>query len=357
MVHDIAFREAVRNANKLIENQEFRTGVSQYWGKEIADLLPTWLRDIANSHNFDETYARELVYTAGLVRQNIINTLIGMNPGTVIKHGLTASIMSADRVGLMPLAQAIKEIGLSGLWQNLKGLAKRQDFTPDPAFMDEFRNALVNNTTGDRSRDFVMQASAVMRNRQRQWEDSIRGALDAITKAGPGKTYADLRQLNAQWGRMAVAWGDQATAMPTWLAAYKKAFMEGESHADAVFVADKEVSRAHGSNFTGDQPSVTRLGNSGTAEFMKWFTSLYKFWNHNQNNLFQLAWDASAAAGGRAEPGANAWSISRRVGYVMAIIAVEELASRQLRTRMGGDRWLIWRWRASLLRWRLGRAP
>src|SRR5213075_1876714 len=116
--------------------------------------------------------------------------------------------------------------------------------------------------------------------------------------------------------------------MPTWLAAYKKAYAEGEGHDNAVFIADKEVSRAHGSNFVGDKPLVSRTANTPTGEFARWFTSLYNFWNHQQNNLFQLTWDSAARIRGNpsGEPGANAWEISKRVGAIMAIIMIEELA-------------------------------
>ena len=70
MVHDIAFREAIRNANKLISNQEFRTALAQKWGKEFAELLPSWLKDIANSHLLDDNYAQGIARAMAIIRQN-----------------------------------------------------------------------------------------------------------------------------------------------------------------------------------------------------------------------------------------------------------------------------------------------
>jgi hypothetical protein len=331
MVHDIAFRLPVRNANKLISNQEFKTTMAQRWGKEIADLLPGWLRDIANSHNLDDNYAKDFVRAAGLIRQNVVSSLIAYNSGTFIKHGFTAAVMSMDRVGLVNLLKAMQEIGVKGAGKNLSELISKSDRMPDEAFMQAFRDAIDQGQRGENARQFVLDSSPVMRGRQRQYDESIRGAVDAINQIGIAKTLADFRQRQIHYGRMAVAFSDQMSAMPTWLAAYKKAYLGGESHEDAVFIADKEVSRAHGSNFVGDRPAITRIGNSGPGEVAKWFTNLYNFFGHQMNNQAQLVWDAAAylrgSSQGMTEPGANAASIMRRVGLVMAIIWIEEAAS------------------------------
>ncbi len=332
MIHDIAFREAIRNANKLISNQEFRTALAQKWGQEAANLLPGWLRDIANSHTLDETDSQGLVRAMSLVRQNVVQTLIAYNPGTFIKHGFTAAVMSADRVGAGPLLKAASELNVGGI---AKDLVKRNEVAEDAAFMDAFRDSIDQGERGENARQFVLNSSAVMRNRQRQYDDSIRGAVDDMNKAGTLQTLANFRQRQMLYGRMAVAFSDGLSAMPTWLAAYKKAYLAGEEHADAVFIADKEVSRAHGSSFVGDQPVVTRVRNTMPGEIARWFVPLYKFWNHTVNNNFQLAWDAAATIRGEKpgeapEPGANAASIARRVGLILATIFIEEQASAAL---------------------------
>lgn len=335
MIHDIAFREAIRNANKLISNQEFRTALAQKWGKEAADLLPSWLKDIANSHTLDDQYAQGMVRAMSLVRQNVVSTLIAYNPGTFIKHGFTAAVMSADRVGAGPLVKAMGEIGAKGTVGIAKDLLHRNETEADAAFMDAFRDSIDQGERGDNARQFILNSSAVMRNRQRQVDDSVRGAVDAMNKAGPLRDLADFRHRQMQYQRMAVAFSDGLSAMPTWLAAYKKAYLSGETHDDAVFIADKEVSRAHGSGFVGDQPAVTRIGNSLPGELARWFVPLYKFWNHTVNNNFQLAWDTAATVRGEQpgqapEPGANAASIARRVGLILATIFIEEQASAAL---------------------------
>jgi hypothetical protein len=329
-IHDIAFREAVRNANKLISNQEFRTAVAQYWGKETADLLPGWLRNIANSHAMDSDYAQGIARSIAVIRQNVVNTLIGYNPSTVIKHGFTAAIMSAYRVGGKELLVATAELGLRDAAKTAKDLVTRDDVIPDQTYIDSFRDAMDQGERGESVRNFVLQSSAVMRNRSRKIDDSIRGAIDKMNEIGAKGAFTNLREKNMMYGRFAVAFSDQLSAVPTWWAAYKHAFEKGESHADAVFIADKEVSRAHGSSFTGDQPAVTMIPNGVGGEFLKLFTPLYKFYNHFVNNNFQFVWDSKAYLGGRVEPGASAAQLSKYVALVLGTLVIESLAKPAL---------------------------
>lgn len=333
MIHDIAFREAVRNANKLISNQEFRTAIAQRWGREYAELLPGWLKDIANSHVLDDAYAQGFARFMALIRQNVISTLIAFNPSTVIKHGFTAALMSAERVGFKDLAVATKELGLRDAIETAKDLARRgETIIPDEKYIEAFRDALDQGERGESVRQFVLQSSAVMRNRSRQIDDSIRGAVDKLNQVGAVGFMKSFRERNIHYGRLAVAFSDQMSAVPTWWAAYKQAFEEGVSHEDAVFRADKEVSRAHGSQFTGDQPAVTRIKQGMAGEVAKLFVPLYKFYNHFANNNFQFVWDANAALKGNptGEPGANVARLSRHIAVVLMTLFIEEQATAAL---------------------------
>ena len=252
-----------------------------------------------------------------------------------MKHGFTAALLSADRVGGKPLLEAMKDIGLKGAAQTAKDLVIRNKREPDEAFMQAMRDSLDQGERGDNVRQFILDSSPVMRNRQRQYDDSIRGAVDSMNKAGFTKLLADGRQNAMLLGRMAVAYSDGMSAMPTWWAAYKKAYLGGETHADAAFIADKEVSRTHGSSFVGDQPLVTRIPNGMGGEVLRWFVPLYKFWNHVVNNNFQLTWDAAATIRGprpgeAPEPGANAASLAKKIAVIIATIYIEEQSSAAL---------------------------
>lgn len=289
MIHDIAFREAVRNAAKIINNEEFMGAMTEKWSRENAGLLPGWLKDIANVRNVSDEYAvgAERVF-AGL-RQNITSALIALNPGTYMKHTGTAAAMSIRQVGAVDFATAMKDIGFRSAWEAMKDLMQSTDKRPTPEWADAFREVTDQGEKGEAVRQFILASSAVVRNRQRKPEDSVRGAYESVSESGLVQTGKNVRSVAMNIGRLPVAWGDTLSAMPTWLAAYRKAVLDGAEHADAAFVADKEMSRAHGSNFVGDKPRVLRTG-----EAMRWVTPLYNFWNHNFNNHIQLVWDLNA---------------------------------------------------------------
>lgn len=330
-IHDIAFREAVRNANKLIFNQEFRTEIARRWGNEYAELLPGWLKDIANSHNFDENYAQGVARAMAVVRQNVISTLIAFNPGTVIKHGASAMLMSAQRVGWVPMLKALAEFGPTSMIKTAKDYFVRDDRVPDKAFIESFRDTIDTGPRGESVRRFILESSAVMRNRQRQYDDTIRGAYDQMNNSGWLQSAKNFRQWSMNVQRIAVAMSDSFSAQPMWYAAYKKAYEAGENHRDAVFIADKEVSRAHGSNFVGDQPRVLRIPNGVGGEALRWFTPLMRFWNHQVNNNMQLAWDVKSRLGSdNPEPSANIPDITKRVAQIITLIAIEESAGAAL---------------------------
>lgn len=355
MVHDIAFREAVRNASKLINHPDFNAAVAQKWSSEYKDLLHGWLKDIANSHLIDDAYAQDWARGISILRHNVTSTLIAMNPGTFIKHGFTAMGMSVERVGARNIAGAAFEIGPGGFAKSAVDLIKKNDIVPNDAFIAAYRDVMDQGERGEDARNFILQSSAVMRNRQRTYQDTIRGAYEESTRAGLGKGFSDFRQTSMMIGRVPVAFSDALSALPTWLAAYRTAFEKGKSHADSVFIADKEVSRAHGSSFIGDKPRVSRLPNTIGGEVLKTFVGLYNFWNHSFNNQIQMAWDLASKTRDdvafegqpspqlldmlkkedgewyyRPEPNAAWSSLSKRLALILGTIMIEEMATAPL---------------------------
>jgi hypothetical protein len=326
VIHDIAFREAVRNAAKLINSQEFMSEMTQKWGKEYAGLMPGWIKDIANAHNVDDSYAQGAARFFSLVRQNLTATLIAWNPGTVIKHGGTALGMSAAAVGPGKFLSSTWEFGLRGMAGAAKDLMTGQVERPTEQMLDALKAVTDPGEYGDGVRQFILDSSAVMRNRQRQSMDNIREQMNRNLRSGGTQTFMDFRGAALDFGRVPIAASDAVSAFPTWLAAYKESMARTGDHAQSVFEADKQVSRAHGSGFIGDKPRVLRTG-----EAMRWVTPLYNFFNHNFNMALQWAWDAGAKWKGRDEPGANIGSLSNRMfwGFMMAV-AMEELAAPAL---------------------------
>lgn len=331
IIHDIAFREAVLNGNKLISNKDFMTAMRQRWGEEFADLMPGWLRDIANANRVDDAYAQGVVRALSLIRQNMTAALIAWNPGTFLKHGTTALGMSVPAVGLKNFTGSMYDFGFRGMIQASKDIIKGQaDRTglPEGALLDAVKAVTDPTEYGDGVRQFILDSSPLMRNRQRQAMDNVREAYQANVRAGWKQLAWDLRGVALDIGRVPIAASDALSSFPTWLAAYRDIMDKTGDHAQAVFEADRQVARTHGSNFIGDKPLSLRVGgNTLGGEMVRWITPLYNFFNHNFNMALQWAWDAKAWAQGKDEPGADIRSLSNRFfwGFMMAVV-IEELA-------------------------------
>jgi hypothetical protein len=113
-----------------------------------------------------------------------------------------------------------------------------------------------------------------------------------VTEMGLPATGAVQRGLDKMKGNayMGIAMVDMATALPTWMGAYKRAMTDsgkgglGMNEADAVYFADKTVRNAHGGTAAKDLARVQR-----GEEYFKLMTMFYSFWNHNVNRLMDTA--------------------------------------------------------------------
>lgn len=299
MIHDIAFREAIVNAAKLLTDSEVKGALTKHWGKEYYDQFVPWLKDIANMRGSDDFPATVAAYWSSVIRQNVVSALVTVNPGTIAKHGLSALGLSSDEVGMGSFIQAA-------------------------------RNMAATAGKADSQWQFVMDNSPFMRNRMQKYAETVQGAYREATGRGVDITRPTTwRQPIMYYGRSPIVLFDSLSAIPTWLAAYKKAVEAGETVETARFMGDKAVSRAHGSSSVIDKPFVQRVD----SEPMKWFTALYNFFNHIFNKQVELVWDTKSAAtkilhGEAREPREAAGNLTARFMYrVVWPIMVEEWAT------------------------------
>jgi len=256
MLRDIAFRPSIIEASKLFYDKDLRAAITKYYGVQYRDLLVPYLRDVAGMHGYSSTLARVADTYLEYVRQNIIGTLIGWNPGTVMKHGPTAAMNSITEVGPVNFLKAVKSL------------------------------IQVDEVTGERNWTFAMKTSEELQRRHQNWFETLGGAQDIVL----GKST--LRQTLLRLGSSPVSWSDLLSAVPTWLAQYEKVMNETGVHGDAVFMADRAVRRAHGSTAITSRPELVRSGPMG-----RMFTSLYGFFNHVLQRQFEMSWRAKEAFG------------------------------------------------------------
>lgn len=305
MIHDVEMRPAVVNASKIFYDKEIRQAIANRIGTEWRDMLVPYLVDVANVANYTTKAQAQMASWSEFFRQNLITTLVGLNPGTFMKHTPTALIQSIREVGTQQFLQAVR-----GLWS-------------------------VNERTGESNWKFAIDTSQELQRRHSHFMETLGGAADTLV---PEKGFASLRQTVNYYASYPVAMGDLASAVPTWLAEYTRQIEEGATHGDAAYMGDRAVRRAHGSTAITNRSAVMRGG-----AYSPWLASVYGFFNHIMNRQYEMLWksgemldmikDGDKSAAMKAGAGLTASLFA----YVLAPAIIEELVQPQ--QSQPGDSW------------------
>lgn len=252
MIHDIAYRSTVLQAQKVFRDKGLSNTITAHYGAEYNaqnSLIP-YLKSIAGQESIPSRAGAEATRVSEYFRQNVISTYIGFSPFTALKHGPTALIMSAKEVGTANFVNAVKDLN-----------GRSPDLT------------LKNS-------EFAMKWSEELQRRERHWQDTIFGAHKEIEGA------TTTREKIIEKGSWMVAQSDMLSAKPTWLAAYRNAQEEGLTHGESIDLADKAVRRAHGSTAETNQPAIVR----GGGPLHSWLTSVYGFFGTNMQRRVEIGY-------------------------------------------------------------------
>lgn len=249
MIHDIAFRESVINAEKVFRDPGLRNEIAKHYGEEYRDTLMPYLRGIAGAEGIPSKAYGLGQRLSEYFRQNVISTYIGFNIFTALKHGPTALGMSMQQVGPAEFLKAVRDL-----------YSKSED---------------VNMT----NKEFVDANSLEVARRHRHWQDTVVGQHAQLFGDGT------FREKMIEKGSWLVAQSDMLSVRPTWLAAYRNAIQEGVEHAEAVDQADAAVRKAHGSTAITNQPNLV----SGGGPLHGWLTSIYGFFGTVMQRRIELA--------------------------------------------------------------------
>lgn len=315
-IHDISYREAIIDADKFLSHKDVRGGIVKALGQEYYDQLRPWLQSVANDKAVDTAALKFWQGLAHGARTRATMTGLGFRLTTMLVHGTSAGLESAVEVGPKWFAS---------------GLA-------------DFRNPMQWTA----NRDFIFERSAEMRNRMNEVDRDIREHLREIDlRMSDPATSAVTRGLDKVKANayMGIAMMDMASALPTWMGAYKRAMTDlakgglGMGEADAVYFADKSVRNAHGGTGAKDLAAVQR-GN----EFFKLFTMFYSFWNHNVNRIrdtgrLAASLPATARSGDMKQfRGDLGLVIMRSLVYTLGIQVIHSA----LHPEKGDDNWGVW---------------
>jgi hypothetical protein len=268
---DNAMREPLAEVHKIWFNKSFKASMAKYYGAHYNDMLKGLYEDLTGQTGYSSGTMNAGARFADGVRQQTISTLIGYNPGTVLKHGISA------------LAQSWKEAGI------LKPdfyKATVDIFRRDQASMERNWSWISN---GGMVGNLDWKGSTEIQNRHKHWAETIGGAGDIKM----GKMNA--RETMAFYGSYPVAWADLISSKILWKARYDRVMRENvlnmpieEAHIIAEEMADKAVRRTHGSTAITSRPAFMR----STNPFATNLTSLYGFFNHVYNRFYKMSWQA-----------------------------------------------------------------
>ncbi len=243
VIHDLAFREAIIDADRLLSSDSVKRAMDDVFGPEYRKMLRPWLKHVANSKNIDDTAISWMDKAISTARTNTVIVGIGFRLSTMFKHGFSA------------LSNSFKEVGPE--WM-LKGT--REFYAP---------GRLKENW------DFITSKSAEMKYRMNAYDKDVTSKYNELVK---DSAYTAFQKQAQHFGHLGVSYLDLGSAAPTWLGAYRKALSQGMEDKDAVYVADKTVRNAHGAQGITDTALIQRT--KGVANLVNMF---YGFFNHIYN--------------------------------------------------------------------------
>jgi hypothetical protein len=323
-IHDISHHEAIVDADRFLSHPTVRKAIIGALSQEHYDQLRPWLQSIANDGKVSTDGARGMEFfnkIASEARTRATMVGLGFRLTTAMVHGMSAGAESVAELGGKWFASGLKDFANPGQWAA--------------------------------NRDFIFERSGEMRNRMNEVDRDVREHLREIDLHLMDPTTSALARgsdLMKAHAYTMIAGLDMASALPTWMGAYKKGLTPiergglGLSEADASYFADKTVRNAHGGTGVKDMARIQR----GT-EFQKLFTMFYTFWNHNINRITDTARLVTSPEHREAMKEANHWSDTQLASTVIMRTLVYTLGVQVLHSlvhppKEGADEesWLAW---------------
>lgn len=234
VVHDLAFREPVVNAQKVLGDKDVRRAINLHYGPEYTAQLRPWLQYVADGRTIDDPAMNTWAGIARKVRSNVIIQSLGFN---------------------------LKAI-LTPIMGNLT----------DPGYVSTAARMFLNPKTFYDKWTFAVENSGELRHRM---ENSDRDVSEQLQR---NLGHFGWRQEAYRASMYALVKVDQMFATISWHDEYAKGLIAGKSHDDAVYGAEKRVRSDHGSQGITDLPAVMRGGQG-----WKMMTMFYGYFNTMYN--------------------------------------------------------------------------
>jgi hypothetical protein len=253
VTHDLAWREAIVDLNKILSDQGLKDEINQTWGRQYTKQLRPWLQAMANNRVFDSTMDSAWEGILRRVRSNATMMGVGFRATTILTHGTTA------------LSNSMGELG--------------------PKWFMKGAEQFMGIDRVKATRDFVYERSPEMAHRMDEADRNLHEAIDEINRHQESfRSPTAATQLFDKVRKFAyrgVMISDMASALPTWVGAYLKGMAKEPdgglnlSEDDAIDYANRTVRNAHGGGGVKDLAQIQR--DKGPLSLA---TLFYSYWNH-----------------------------------------------------------------------------
>ncbi|MBA1159339.1 LPD23 domain-containing protein [Microvirga mediterraneensis] len=257
VVHDITHWEAVKEVNKILMDPQIATAIRDHLGAPFQDEFKKWLKRIWHGDDLGDVNGFQRFL--GKVRSNAGIYALAYRWTTVITQ-FAGFGPSVARVGLRPLASAMKQYWMAGPSNPMEGGQ---------------RNAV---------EEFVFSKSSEMRNRASTLSREVRLGLAKVQGEGGALAAAQ------RFGFMGIAVADRWVSVPTWLAGYNAHLEQFPADEQgAIEAGDRAVRLSQGTGGTKDVSSLQVDPN------FQLLTMFYGPFNVLFNNLWTLNRDFRTA--------------------------------------------------------------
>lgn len=248
VVHDIAYRRAVIDVDRIITDTQFAEAFSEVAGRPMYDQLRPWLQSIASDRVDPSAFMWKFLQK---LRGNVAIAAMGYRISTGLQQ-------------LTGLLQAVPMLGSGEMASALVKLVGRPDQIAAKA-------------------QFIRNRSEFMRSRMQTLDRDIRESLERMEKTDV--LYPIRHNAFALVGMF-----DWAVSSVVWTAAFDKAMggkvdgIEAGSEADAVTYADSAVRTTQSAGLPQDLPAIMRGNqvNKLLTMFFSYFSVLYNWSAYDQ---------------------------------------------------------------------------
>jgi GNAT superfamily N-acetyltransferase len=254
VAHSVAFTNAIRDADKLLNNQQVQRAIKEAVGDETYKQFRPWLQGIAREGRDTATVGPWAAVEKILSRARIGSSIVNM--------GLKMTTAFSQVAGIIPVMDKI------GARRTAAGV------------MDFYKKMITGKAKEDI--DFVFSKSEMMKNRMQNRDRDIK---DATRKLLAKNQFDEIKDSYFSLTGLF----DLAICMPTWIASYNKSIEEqvksgkGEVNEEtAIRYADLVVRETQGSGDIVNMAAVQR----GT-EIQKLLTQFYSYFSVYANRQIE----------------------------------------------------------------------